>query len=189
MTAAASQRAGKYGVVMAASGRLPVTSITAWNHLATVPAACSGSQPASGRTLPAVAPIAPATIMNGTSGTTRRFDNGAISESRWTSASNSGHVIAWAARVAARASRKAPGSQASHLLSESAQITIPKVAANESWKPTSRTRLGLIPSSTAAASARATVTWLCRWIMPPKITSPPIRVARSAAGDAPERRA
>ena len=68
-------------------------------------------------------------------------------------------------------------------------MTMPRVAANESWNPTSRTRPGLIPSSTAAASARATVTWLCRWMMQAMITSPPIKVARKAAGDAPERRA
>ena len=97
--------------------------------------------------------------------------------------------MACADRVAASASRSGPGSQRSSLVNESAQITMPSVAANESVNPTSRTRLGLIPSSTAAASARATLTWLCRWIMPARMTSPPIRVARKAAGEAPERRA
>ena len=80
MAAAASQRAGKYGVGIAAKGRLPISRITASNQRATAPAVCSGSQPTIGRKLPAAAPTAPATIMKGTSGTTRRLARGAMTE-------------------------------------------------------------------------------------------------------------
>ncbi len=97
-----------------------------------MPAACIRGQAAGASGLPSTAPAPPTIITAGSSGRTRAFATGPISESWWKLASINGQVAVSAAMVAANGSRSTAGIQANRAAIRSVIAAIPMVPAKES---------------------------------------------------------